>query len=424
MKIQSWKELNNEAIKIVKSNKELKGKLIVEGNKLIAKINVKENLNIFDIKKDIEFIRGKFLFNNEDFTLLTCVIRSISSDGIVEIIVGRIILGIGLKVGDNKNIKIGEAKYHNLNYITFIDPFKIEKMKYSIDISNYKISTPKYDVLIEFNSIIHKKIKSLNIEQENFVEFKYKNKINVTQFLKDEYVFRNFLMLLMQVHITVDKQYICVSKKKYQIVDCFDELNETNFDDNYFYRSIKIDNITNIESIYNSFLQNYDKLYPALNILYYNKRDKFSNLIRFISNITMLEYYSRTFDNEQAIKLNNDFIREKMKATKNKKMKTLKSGDDPSFKFMVKSLIINVNNYFKFSDEVIDALSEKIRNIRIYYVHYKKQTKAVSEDKLFYYSNFINDIVCLNIYKMLGLDITNVKNISKYNYYYDLKELI
>ena len=59
-------------------------------------------------------------------------------------------------------------------------------------------------------------------------------------------------------------------------------------------------------------------------------------------------------------------------------------------------------------------------------LHYlnKNSTKILSYEEQFWYSYFMEDIVLLNIYKIINLDINQYRFISFLNFYYDKEKLI
>ena len=96
-------------------------------------------------------------------------------------------------------------------------------------------------------------------------------------------------MLLMQKQITISKQCIFIDNKEHQVIDYNDERNNSIFDDNFLYYSMKLEQIPNISDVYNLFLMYYAKLYPSINIYYYNKRDNFADLIKFIRELCVFD---------------------------------------------------------------------------------------------------------------------------------------
>jgi len=62
----------------------------------------------------------------------------------------------------------------------------------------------------------------------------------------------------------------------------------------------------------------------------------------------------------------------------------------------------------------------------IYYIHYKDKStvKKLSYEEQFKYAYFIQDIVLLNLYTFLKLDINSHSFISFLGYYYNTKDLL
>ena len=188
-------------------------------------------------------------------------------------------------------------------------------------------------------------------------------------------------------------------------------LETTDIDEMLSHRCLKIDNIDNIELIYNNFINNYKQLYPLIELYYNVTQYKVPNLTRFINSTTMLENYSRNYDFASAFAL-----------TKSKNSKS----KDASYIDMIISLITNVNDVFNYTTTEIDTIAENIKSARIYYIHYKtkQKSKPLTYDEQFHYSYFIEDIVLINIYKLIGLDITKYEYISFNQFYYDKYDLI
>lgn len=180
------------------------------------------------------------------------------------------------------------------------------------------------------------------------------------------------------------------------------------------FRKVKYEDIENFDNILEKFNLIYERVYPLLELLYNAYSNKLPNLNRFLDVITMIEYYSREFDNEKALNLTNS-----------KRMKQeLKEKDEPQFVDRVKSLIINVNEVFNFSEIEIDEISKNVKDGRTYYVHYEEKGWKLSNDELFRYYNFLEDIILLNIYKLIGLNITKNEYITFFNFYYTKTELL
>ena len=146
-----------------------------------------------------------------------------------------------------------------------------------------------------------------------------------------------------------------------------------------------------------------------LKILKKNIRNRIPNLTRFISDITMLEYYSREYDKEKPLK-------------RTKKRNPKKS--EPQFVDMVYSLIENANSIFNFTADDILKISKIIKDARTYYIHYVRNGVELRPDKLFRICYFIEDVVIINIYRQIGIDFDKYSELSFYNFIYNLEELI
>ena len=221
-------------------------------------------------------------------------------------------------------------------------------------------------------------------------------------------------MIILKQPIYVKKQFIYINDNAVELFDCNNNdefLENADLEEMLSHRCLKIENINNIEVIYNNFIKQYNQLYPLLELYYNVTQYKVPNLTRFINATTMLEYYSRNYNFDAALSL-----------SKIKKANC----DDPFYIDMVKSLITNVNEIYNFTDSEINKISENIKSARIHYIHYKtkQKSKPLTYDQQFWYSYFIQDIILLNIYKLLGLDISRHNYISFKDFYYDSNNLI
>ncbi len=125
----------------------------------------------------------------------------------------------------------------------------------------------------------------------------------------------------------------------------------------------------------------------------------------------MLEYFSRTFDYSSAMQLT---------IAKSPRRRDLE------YSCMVKSLISNVNSVYAFTSQEIEQIVTNIKHAGDRYIHYenKSSTKYLSYDELFRYSCFMQDLVLLNIYKIINLDIQNYEFITFEGFYYNKKDLL
>lgn len=150
---------------------------------------------------------------------------------------------------------------------------------------------------------------------------------------------------------------------------------------------------------------------PLLELYYNVVKYKVPNLTRFVNAITMLEYCSREFDDANALN----------KTIQKHQGKTPKNGAD--FVDRVISLIENIDDVYKLDLTDIEIISKNIKDARTYYVHYEPSGKRLTDDQLFRYVYFIEDLIILNIYLIIGFDINKFANISYNEYFYDIDDL-
>ena len=93
---------------------------------------------------------------------------------------------------------------------------------------------------------------------------------------------------------------------------------------------------------------------------------------------------------------------------------------------MVLSLIYNVNEVFNCTPKEINLIPENIKFARIHYIHYKtnQKSKTLTDDEQFWYSYFMQDVILLNIYKLLGLDISKYEYVSFNDFFYNINDIL
>ena len=334
----------------------------------------------------------------------------------VEFIIDRIIIDKNLSQKSLNNITKYSSSYENLDLFIEFKPFMsdLNTVDYDSNTKNYKIKTDEYLINIMTFCSFNETQQSLSINRLSQIDFFNTKGISIKKVLENIYTFRNFLMLILKHPIYVKKQTIYIDDHPVELFDCSYRntiLEATDIDEMLSHRCLKIDNIDNIELIYNNFINNYKQLYPLIELYYNVTQYKVPNLTRFINSTTMLENYSRNYDFTSAFAL-----------TKSKNLKS----KDANYIDMIISLINNVNEVFNYTAEEIDTIADNIKSARIYYIHYKtkQKSKPLTYDEQFHYSYFIQDIVLLNIYKLIGLDITKYEYISFNQFYYDKYDFI
>ena len=391
------------------------------------KINMTKNLNEWrKLNTNYDIISGKFLFNNQKIFFINCIyvghkssincknntIENVTSDFIVD----RLIIDKSICKTSLNNISKYSASYKNLDLFSESNGImsSLREIDYDSNTCNYKINTPSYSMNIMFYYSTEEDRKSLIVNRSSCVEFEHSKKVTIREALENIYTFRNFLMIILKQPIYVKKQIIYINDNAVELFDCNDSddfLENPSLEEMLFHRCLKINTIDNIETVYNNFIKQYNQLYPLIELYYNVTQYKIPNLTRFINATTMLEYYSRSYDSINSLTL-----------SKNKNPKR----NDPYYECMVLSLINNVNEVFNCTTNEIDKISQNIKAARIHYIHYKtnQNSKILTDDEQFRYSYFMQDVVLLNIYKLLGLDISKYKYISFNNFFYNINDLL
>lgn len=424
MQFNSFKSFNNLSVRVKICKKTYIGTLLIKNDYLILRIDMTKDIeNWRNHTENFKILTGNLLHENTEITFLNCRCISQSCKGTENIIsatldyrIDRILLGKKITKQEYKNINEYEISYNNIDDFTNSRPYSVDykKLEYKGELNNYIIILKDYTISIDFSCDINQKDNSVSINRHTTVLFSHNKKISLIKVFENIYKFRNFLMLLLKKRITVEKQHVIFGEEKYQIFDCTDEmLSEISEDlkEQLNYRCLKIEEINNLNEIYQKFLDNYDKLYPLIELYFNVTQYEVPNLTRFVNAITMIEYCSRTFNFSSAISL-----------TKKRNPKK----NDAEYKDMVISLINNVNLIYNFTTTEIEKIAENIKNARVYYIHYKNKltVKRLSYDEQFWYSYFIQDIILINLYKMLNLDIGRYKYISFNDFYYNTNNLL
>lgn len=424
--ITNWKDLENKSILLKINDKDFYGTFYIKNQKLFLNINMTNDIEEWrSACNDIKSISATFIENKKRITLLNCMYSGHSSTGYDPIInasvifwIDRVLLEYDLKNYYDKFINSISVEYNDISWFTNQKVYKNEILKNSISITpiykEYKMNdkTIIFDVLPSFVE------KENNIKVTGIMRFTYvfKTEQNIDDALQYVYLIKNLLMLLCKRNINVITQNINEDVKTYELIDCITDKNikmeSQELIEHLNHRNgFKIEDLKNITLIIEKFEGLYERLTPLLELYYSVVKYNVPNLTRFVNGLTMLENYSREFDDTNALAL-----------TITKKGKKSKNGAD--YVDRVKSLIININSVFNLSSTDIDDISKKIKDARTYYVHYDNSGLKLDENEIFKYVYFIEDIVILNIYLLLGIDISKIKYVSYNDYYYDVTKLI
>lgn len=427
LKFKRWQDFNNLSIKVTINKKIYDAILNTDNNRLILKINMTKNINEWrKTNKNYDIISGRFLFNCQKIFFINCIHTGHESsmnckkntieNATSNFIVDRLIIDKNISKTSLNNILKYSASYKNLDLFSELNRIMpgLREIDYDSNTCNYKINTPFYSMNIMFYCSTKEDRNSLIVNRMSHVEFEHSKGVSIKKVLENIYRFRNFLMIILKQPIYVKKQTIYINDNAVELFDCNDNddfLENPSLEEMLSHRCLKINNIDNIETIYNNFIKQYNQLYPLIELYYNVTQYKIPNLTRFINATTMLEYYSRTYDYINSLTL-----------SKNKNPKR----NDPYYECMVLSLINNVNEVFNCTSKEIDTISENIKAARIHYIHYKtnQKSKTLTDDEQFWYSYFMQDVVLLNIYKLLGLDISKYEYVSFNDFFYNINDIL
>ncbi len=427
LKFKRWQDFNNLSIKVTINKKIYDAILNTDNNRLILKINMTKDINEWrKTNKNYDIISGRFLFNSQKIFFINCIHTGHESsmncqkntieNATSNFIVDRLIIDKNISKTSLNNILKYSASYKNLDLFSELNRIMpgLREIDYDSNTCDYKITTPFYSMNIMFYCSTKEDRNSLIVNRMSHVEFEHSKGVSIKKVLENIYRFRNFLMIILKQPIYVKKQTIYINDNAVELFDCNDNddfLENPSLEEMLFHRCLKINNIDNIETIYNNFIKQYNQLYPLIELYYNVTQYKIPNLTRFINATTMLEYYSRTYDYIKSLTL-----------SKNKNPKR----NDPYYECMVLSLINNVNEVFNCTSKEIDTISENIKAARIHYIHYKtnQKSKTLTDDEQFWYSYFMQDVILLNIYKLLGLDISKYEYVSFNDFFYNINDIL
>lgn len=418
-----WQDFNNISVEVEIDNIKYNSILYVENEMLKLKVDCTENIEKFNRNINIiDIINGKILKDNIEVAFMKCFHYGMQNIGtrkneyIYSIYkIDRIFLGSNLtnmqKFNDCKII------YQSIDDFFNARIFSIDWISQKVQImpfyKEHKYSRNKVNFTVLSGIEENEDEYFVRLDKEIVVELKSDKKVHFDDMIEKIYFFRNLMMILLKKDIVVKKQILLINEKEYELFDCDNheiKKENENLRSQLICRKVKYEDIEDFNNVLEKFNLVYERIYPLLELLYNAYSNQLPNLNRFLDAITMIEYYSREFDNTNILKLKNTIF--------------AKQGKRIEFKDRVKSLIINVNEVFKFSDSEIDEISKNVKDGRTYYVHYVRNGWKLSHNKLFRYYNFLEDIILLNIYKLIGINITKNEDITYFNFYYTKQDLL
>ncbi|MBR3523179.1 MAG: hypothetical protein IKN87_00630 [Bacilli bacterium] len=421
-KYNTYKDFNNVSLKVNIDKKIYYGSLNTNNNHITLSINMSKDIEHWrKINANRDTICGSIVVENIDITLINCtycgspytMFKNEPQKNIyeAEFIIDRILLGKKVSKIDRKLFSKANVIYDNIDSFTNDQPYELDTttMTYKVTPSNYKINTNESDINICFSCKNRNGQKLLSVERETIVDFTFKKNLSLSNTLNEIYKFRCFLIILLRKHITVSRQIISIDNSEYQLIDCRIDKVYPIDEELFAHKMVKIEKITNISEVYQEFQNQYLQLLPALDV-YYNTISCFiPNINRFILGTTALEYFSNEYDFVNALSL-----------TKQKKPKA----KEPDYVDKVEHLIANINVILKCNISDIPIIADNVKEARVYYIHYNKKRKQLSDEEQQYYSYFVFDILLLNIYKLIKIDLSLMESSCHNNIYYEINNLL
>ena len=422
--IQKREELDNRSVNVNYNKKKYYGTFSINDKYLVLSVFY----NDFDVwkeyTKDFDCLTASMVDTETELSLINCNYKEAYSqpgpNGVRQFVtcysIDRVLVGYAISNIRDLFISCITASYKDTSWLTDSSIYNRDFFHDKVVINtlykefNLKDKTVTFSLLPAYESNDDKITVSGNRE---FTVF-FKKKKNFYEAIQYIYLIKNLLMIMGKIKIEVCNMSIHDSDNCFNIIDGFVDLDAfKNIDE--FYSSImnkicfKIDDFSDFSNVLENFEKEYKKLFPVIELYWNVLRNRIPNLTRFISDITMLEYYSREYDKEKPLK-------------RTKKRNPKKS--EPQFVDMVYSLIENANSIFNFTADDILKISKIIKDARTYYIHYVRNGVELRPDKLFRICYFIEDVVIINIYRQIGIDFDKYSELSFYNFIYNLEELI
>ena len=421
-KMFSWKDFNKIDIEINTNGKKYNGVFMIHERELRLYINLNDKSDYSVLTQDIAIATAKIHNNGMRITLFNCIyIGHEYERDMFRIIffVDKIMINYSINGIDDRFIRTIRIKYDDISWFTNERAFNSDFLSNEISLKPYYKTYILDDRQIIFSILPQKSENNNNlmISSNYYFQFDFFDKKTFQEMIDSVYELRNMLMMIGKRYIEIEDMIIVDEHGEFNVIEC-GEKGIYNYDTeefvNYLNRriSLNIDNIDNFERIITKFRKKYNRFLPLLDLYFNVVRFNVPSLTRLINSFTMIEYYSQEFDRSNVLLLHK----------KNSKGK--RCNGDPTFKEMVYSLIYNINDVFNYSDSDIDIIAEKMRDVRTYYIHYIKNGKKLNDDQITSCVYFIEDIILLNFYKILDIDIVKYENISFNGLYYDIKKIL
>ena len=425
MKIETRNDLDNCALIVYYNEKEYNGLLKVDNKNIILTIYCRNKKDWTKFQVDIDIISAMILDKTERITILNCLyaankVQQVSNANyyLVEYKIDRIICGYVLDSLNCKCIESIDICYDDIKWLTGKKLYDMDPVMDTVKVNSYYKEYNLKDKKISFSTLSTYDLNDLQVNVINNIicSVVFNTKQEIVDAIKYIYIIKNLLMLLSKNNVNISSQSITISGVQYRLIDCYTD--EVKRDLNNDLQKIqmkridfRIEKFSNLEEVLKKYENEYDKLGPFIELYYNVNKYNVPFLTRLINSFTMLEYISREYDNDKAYRI-----------TKSKPGK--KTKQEAEFVDRVYSLIENVNIIFNYNNDEITNIAKNIKDSRTYYIHYVNNGKKLEADLLYRYVYFIEDIVILNIYLVLGINLKEFKNVSLMNLFYERNDIL
>lgn len=414
MEIVNYEQLIGKVVVITFNDKKYNGEIIQADTHLLLEIDM---ANYFEewlkIDPSIPTLPGYLVCNKQKVTFINCEFCGRSSHSIPSnnttptylklrfsldwIVLGTELNGVNSKEIDNICV---EFKNDSEFFPESLHAYDWEKQIINLFAKTLSFNVSNNVYNIEVNNSLNSDENRLELQKEIVYSVHFDKPITLQESIKRIYQLKGLLMFLLKKNIIINDKYI--RTKDYSIIRIFDTFQNNNFEnkaiiDSLKHRTITFTDIDNFEAVLNSYISFWDKLYPFIELYHQTTSSNCSNLIKFLNSMSMVEYYSRTFD----LQNNSTCLFDR-----------------------IKSLIVNVNSILGYSQQEISGITKKIKSGRNFYIHYDNRNLELDYNQLFHYAYFIEDIILLNIYQLLGIDIAKIEKRKLIYCFYEKKDLL
>lgn len=404
--------------------------------------------NYIDFKKYENVTSTNFLAyilpQKRRISFINCEIKEIecsSNDKYkIKYIIDRIfdseLIDLSRKDFDNVTITFDDIEWFTQAKAEFISD---DEDKSIVNIYSFKEAKLK----IKQKDIKTKNTQKINYKTKVDFNFKFKNKKSFNEIIEYVYKFRNLLMIFGRRYINITSIIILKDKKYCNIYDCINEYNycpiSLELKRNLNYLCIKLYEIDNFDKIITNFYNIYEKRESILNEYFDSIKYKMSKKIRFVNSTMMVEDFADLFfkesrkneqvreDCEYKSKIISDIIKilkeskyidikDESKIT-NELDNVIYKSKNLTFQSALTVLMRKVNEILNFREKELMRISKNIKKARKLCIH-KGETANKYSFYYLRYMYFIEDLILLNIYKQIDLNIVKDSNHCFLNFYY------